>query len=192
MRSALEPKARFPMPTSLRLDRLLSTELHLSRGYISKLARDERLRVAPERGHELRRSIADGTKITIILRGDARPSRSPPRSGPADSWGSSRSSPFGRRCRKPVALGFFVSLCPGLRLRTGQHGARALPSAVVACFFCLGSCSSSPARSRRRPLRAGSSHPRPASSSPPARYSAAALRPSSPAPWHSISASSAP
>ena len=62
-------RASVPTPTSLRLDRLLSTELRLSRGYISKLARDGRLRVAPERGHELRRSIVDGTKITIILHG---------------------------------------------------------------------------------------------------------------------------
>ncbi len=67
--SALEIVLSVPTPISLRLDRVLSTELHLSRGYISRLARDGRLRVAPERGHELRRSIADGTKITIILRG---------------------------------------------------------------------------------------------------------------------------
>src|ERR1700691_4632717 len=68
--SALEIVLSVPTPTSLRLDRLLSTELRLSRGCISKLARDERLRVAPERGHELRRSIADGTKISFNL-GDA-------------------------------------------------------------------------------------------------------------------------
>ena len=67
--STLEIVLSVPTPTSLRLDRLLSTELHLSRGYISRLARDGRLRVAPERGHELRRSIVDGTKITIILHG---------------------------------------------------------------------------------------------------------------------------
>ena len=65
--SALEIVLSVPTPTSLRLDRLLSTELRLLRGYISKLARDERLRVAPERGHELRRSIGDGTKISFNL-----------------------------------------------------------------------------------------------------------------------------
>jgi hypothetical protein len=76
--SALEIVLSVPTPISLRLDRLLATELHLSRGYISKLARDERLRVAPERGHELRRSIADGTKITMMLcgAGDGLASRS--------------------------------------------------------------------------------------------------------------------
>ena len=40
--SALEIVLSVPTPTSLRLDRLLSTELHLSRGYISRLARDGR------------------------------------------------------------------------------------------------------------------------------------------------------
>ena len=67
--SASEIVLSVPTPTSLRLDRLLSTELDVSRSYISELARDGRLRVTPERGHELRRSIVDGTKITIILRG---------------------------------------------------------------------------------------------------------------------------
>jgi hypothetical protein len=65
--SALEIVLSVPTPTSLRLDRLLSTELHLSRGYISRLASDRRLRVAPDCGHELRRSIADGTKISFNL-----------------------------------------------------------------------------------------------------------------------------
>ena len=67
--SALEIVLSVPTPTSLRLDRLLSTELEASRGYISRLASDKRLSVAPERGHELRRPITDGTKITINLCG---------------------------------------------------------------------------------------------------------------------------
>ncbi|HZZ63563.1 MAG TPA: DUF1062 domain-containing protein, partial [Roseiarcus sp.] len=75
--SALEILLSVTTPTSLRLDRLLSTELDVSRGYISRLARDGRLRVTPERGHELRRSVADRTKITSRRRFGARAHRLP-------------------------------------------------------------------------------------------------------------------
>src|SRR5271170_8182658 len=67
--SALEIVLSVPTPISLRLDRVLSTELRLSRGYISRLARNKRLCVAPERGHQLRRSVTDRMEITIILCG---------------------------------------------------------------------------------------------------------------------------
>jgi len=66
---ALEIVLSVPTPTSLRLDRLLSMELDASRGHIARLASDKRLCIAPERGHELRRPITDGTKITINLCG---------------------------------------------------------------------------------------------------------------------------
>jgi hypothetical protein len=67
--SALEIVLSVPTPTSLRLDRLLSTELDVSRRYISRLAMDNRLFMSSERGHRLRRPITDGTKITINLCG---------------------------------------------------------------------------------------------------------------------------
>lgn len=67
--SAWEIVLSVPTPTPLRLDRLLCQELEVSRGHISKLAKDKRLCVAPERGHGLRRPITDETKIIINLCG---------------------------------------------------------------------------------------------------------------------------
>jgi hypothetical protein len=59
----LEIELRVPLPTSLRLDRLLTTELGLSRSRLHAVYDEGRLRVTPERKDVLRRRIRDGMQI---------------------------------------------------------------------------------------------------------------------------------
>jgi len=53
------------MPTRLRLDRLLTVELRLSRTQLKHLYAEGRLRIAPERKDALRRRIRDGMRINV-------------------------------------------------------------------------------------------------------------------------------
>jgi hypothetical protein len=53
------------LPTSLRLDRLLSAELGLSRSRLLDLYGRGRLRIDPDRKDVLRRRIKDGTRILL-------------------------------------------------------------------------------------------------------------------------------
>ncbi len=57
-----------PYPTGLRLDRLLSAELPLSRSRLQALFDRQEIRVEPERKDALKRGIRDGTRITLDLR----------------------------------------------------------------------------------------------------------------------------
>ena len=61
--SSLEIELLVPLPTSLRLDRLLTAELELSRSRLHALYDEGRLRVTPERKDVLRRRIRDGMRI---------------------------------------------------------------------------------------------------------------------------------
>ncbi|HEY1243904.1 MAG TPA: DUF1062 domain-containing protein [Hyphomicrobiaceae bacterium] len=54
-----------PHPTSLRLDRLLSTELNLSRSELQNLHDAGKLRVDPDRKHMLRRPVRHSLRITV-------------------------------------------------------------------------------------------------------------------------------
>jgi hypothetical protein len=56
---------RVALPTSLRLDRLLSAELGLSRSRLLDLHGKGRLRIDPDRKDVLRRRIKDGTRIFL-------------------------------------------------------------------------------------------------------------------------------
>lgn len=60
-----------PHPAGLRLDRLLSAELPLSRSRLQVLFANGEIRVAPERKDALKRGIRDGTLITLDLRDEA-------------------------------------------------------------------------------------------------------------------------
>jgi hypothetical protein len=59
----LEIELLVPLPTSLRLDRLLTTELGLSRSRLHAVYDEGRLRVTPERKDVLRRRIRDGMQV---------------------------------------------------------------------------------------------------------------------------------
>lgn len=54
-----------PLATNLRLDRLLSRELGLSRSRLQSLHGAEKLRIVPEGKHKLRRPIRHGLGITL-------------------------------------------------------------------------------------------------------------------------------
>lgn len=60
-----------PHPAGLRLDRLLSAELPLSRSRLQVLFEAGEMRVAPERKDALKRGIRDGTLIALDLRDEA-------------------------------------------------------------------------------------------------------------------------
>lgn len=60
-----------PYPAGLRLDRLLSAELPLSRSRLQALFDRGEIQVAPERKDALKRGIRDGTRITLDLRDEA-------------------------------------------------------------------------------------------------------------------------
>jgi len=60
-----------PHSTGLRLDRLLSAELPLSRSRLQVLFDRQEIRVAPERKDALKRGVRDGTRITLDLRDEA-------------------------------------------------------------------------------------------------------------------------
>lgn len=53
------------LPTSLRLDRLLSMEFGLSRAGLQSLHAEARLRIEPGRKDALRRRLKDGTRIIL-------------------------------------------------------------------------------------------------------------------------------
>ena len=61
--SSLEIELQVPLPMSLRLDRLLTVELGLSRSRLHTLYDEGRLRVTPERKDVLRRRIRNGMRI---------------------------------------------------------------------------------------------------------------------------------
>ncbi|RWX15317.1 DUF1062 domain-containing protein [Rhizobium hidalgonense] len=60
-----------PVPTSTRLDRLLSSELKLSRAMLQALHADGMLRTDPEKADIMRRRIRNGTLVTIDLSREA-------------------------------------------------------------------------------------------------------------------------
>jgi len=66
--SALHILLRLPLPTSLRLDRLLANELGISRQRLLSLVSARHMRVGPEPRRILRRPIKDETSIEINLR----------------------------------------------------------------------------------------------------------------------------
>lgn len=68
--TALEIALTVALPTPLRLDRLLATELRLSRSRVERLRDDGRLRLAAGDDDALRRRIRTGTRIRIDLAGD--------------------------------------------------------------------------------------------------------------------------
>lgn len=67
----LEIRLAVPHPTALRLDRLLVRELGLSRTRLHALIRDERLVIVPDRPRVLKRSLYDGTCLTLDLSREA-------------------------------------------------------------------------------------------------------------------------
>jgi hypothetical protein len=60
----LEIECRVPRPIGLRADRLLASELRLSRSSIRRLARTAQIRTVPP-GFDLRRSPRDGLRLII-------------------------------------------------------------------------------------------------------------------------------
>lgn len=60
-----------PIPTSTRLDRLLSSELRISRSRLQKLNEDGFLQATSDRANAMRRHIKTGTVITIDLSDEA-------------------------------------------------------------------------------------------------------------------------
>jgi hypothetical protein len=58
-----------PFPTRTRLDRLLASELDVSRTQLNRLQEDTLLRTTPDRTDTLRRRISSGTRITVDLSG---------------------------------------------------------------------------------------------------------------------------
>ena len=69
--TALEIGLIIPFPAGLRLDRLLASELKVSRSRLQALHMAGLLRAIPDRGGMLRRRIAAGTRITLDLSGEA-------------------------------------------------------------------------------------------------------------------------
>ncbi len=65
-----------PLPVSTRLDRLLASELGVSRGQLQRLFDRGTIRVDPERADIWRRRIKTGTEIAIDLSGEADRERS--------------------------------------------------------------------------------------------------------------------
>jgi hypothetical protein len=63
----LEILCAVPEPTGLRVDRLLSTELHLSRSRIRNLQNTGDLVVSPGGSRMLRTAVRDGMRVTIDL-----------------------------------------------------------------------------------------------------------------------------
>lgn len=63
--TALEIELRVPLPTGLRLDRLLTTELGLSRSRLNVLNEEGMIRIDPNRKDALRRRIRDGMLLTL-------------------------------------------------------------------------------------------------------------------------------
>ena len=63
--ACIEIVLRVPLPTDLRLDRLLTAELRLSRSRLHVLDAEGKLRIMPERKQALRREIRDGMRIVV-------------------------------------------------------------------------------------------------------------------------------
>jgi hypothetical protein len=63
----LEILCAVPETTRLRVDRLLATELHLSRSRIRNLQNTGDLAVSPEGSRRLRTAVRDGMRVTISL-----------------------------------------------------------------------------------------------------------------------------
>ncbi|MGB9141562.1 MAG: DUF1062 domain-containing protein [Aestuariivirga sp.] len=69
--SALEIALVVPLPTGLRLDRLLAAQLQISRSRLETLHAAGKLRTAPDHRDMLRRRIKHGLRITLDLSGEA-------------------------------------------------------------------------------------------------------------------------
>lgn len=65
--SRLEILILVPLAVGMRLDRLLATELAISRSLVKALYRDARLLVDPERKEALRRSPKSGMRVVLNL-----------------------------------------------------------------------------------------------------------------------------
>ena len=65
----LELRFVAPFPVSLRLDRLLATELKLSRARVQKLAASDVLRISTSGVRALRRYVKDQTIVKIAISG---------------------------------------------------------------------------------------------------------------------------
>jgi hypothetical protein len=63
----LEVVCAVPHPIALRMDRLLATELHLSRNRVGRLEEDGSLAVSPGGANTLHRPVRDGMRLTIHL-----------------------------------------------------------------------------------------------------------------------------
>lgn len=63
----LELELMAPLPVSIRLDRLLASELPISRSRLQSLHEGGTLRINPDRADILRRRIKSGTLVTIDL-----------------------------------------------------------------------------------------------------------------------------
>jgi hypothetical protein len=63
----LELRLVAPFPVSLRLDRLLATELKLSRARVEKLAASDVLRISTGGVRALRRHVKDQTIVQIAI-----------------------------------------------------------------------------------------------------------------------------
>lgn len=69
--TALEIELSVPLPTGLRLDRLLAAGLRVSRSRLEALRDAEKLRTDPVHKDMLRRRIKHGLRITLDLSGEA-------------------------------------------------------------------------------------------------------------------------
>lgn len=69
--AALEIELQVPLSTSLRLDRLLTAELRLSRSRLNGLYEEGRLRIDPDRKDVLRRRVRHGTRINLDFSAEA-------------------------------------------------------------------------------------------------------------------------
>jgi hypothetical protein len=65
----LDIELSVPFPTSTRLDRLLASELEISRAQLNRLHEDASLRPTPDRTDNLRRPIRSGMRIMVDLSG---------------------------------------------------------------------------------------------------------------------------
>jgi len=66
----IEIDLKLPSPAGIRLDRLLATELGLSRSRLQHLFETGEIIATPERKDALKRGVRDGVTITLDLRGE--------------------------------------------------------------------------------------------------------------------------
>jgi hypothetical protein len=69
----LEIELVVPFPTSTRLDRLLASELRVSRSRLQTLHDDDMLQTNSDRADVLRRRVKTGTRVTIDVSTEAEP-----------------------------------------------------------------------------------------------------------------------